>query len=457
MEIYLIPLAEHSPGSKWIARFKNSPFASRSSMDETTARTAYPLMISRFPLRSWVEIDADAFRHNLNVAQTRRAAEAALASPVATAAAGNPFPSPAEPGTVAVAGVVKGNAYGHGIDLAVSALAGKVDFFAVANLAEAALVHKNCEQLVNNRGISSQKPWRERILLLGPTLPDERPWIVKERFTPIVSTLEEARAYAALVRREPGKERFAVHLAVDTGMGRIGVWHEEALPVALAIREMPELELEGVATHLPSADEDREGTLEELALWRAFLLRLKENGISPRFCHAYNSAGTIGYGTETADNGNLVRPGLMLYGISPLPGFQSLLRPVLTWKTRLTLIRDLPAGRSLSYGRTFVTPRPMRVATLGSGYADGYFRQLSGTGAEVLIGGKRCPLLGRVTMDQMLVDISKAPDAAAGDEAVLIGRQGDAEILASELAEKAGTIPWHVFTAITARVERVAK
>lgn len=390
-------------------------------------------MMPQFPLRSWVEIDADAFRHNLEAAR-RLASSGTEAMPVA--------------------GVVKGNAYGHGLDLAVAALADGVDFFAVANLGEAAVIRENCEQLVNNRGISSQKPSGERILILGPALPDERGQIVKGRFTPIISNLEEARAYASLV---PPGERFPVHLAVDTGMGRIGVWHEEALPLAKAIVALPGLELEGVATHLPAADEDRPGTLAELALWRTFLLRLKESGITPRYHHAYNSAGTIGYSATAAENGNLIRPGLMLYGISPLPEFQSLLRPVLAWKTRITLIRDVPAGRSLSYGRTFVTPAPMRVATLGTGYADGYFRQLSGTGADVLISGRRCPLLGRVTMDQILVDITKAPEVTTGDEAVLIGRQGDGEILASELAEKAQTIPWHIFTAITARVKRVGR
>jgi alanine racemase len=145
----------------------------------------------------------------------------------------------------------------------------------------------------------------------------------------------------------------------------------------------------------------------------------------------------------------------MLYGSSPLPERQAELRPVLALKTRITLIRDLPAGHGVSYGRTFITPRPMRVATLAIGYADGCDRHLSNTGADLLIHGRRCPLLGRVTMDQIMVDVSHVAEAAIADEAVLIGRSGAEQILASELAAKAGTIAWEIFTSIGPRVDRV--
>ncbi len=159
-----------------------------------------------------------------------------------------------------------------------------------------------------------------------------------------------------------------------------------------------------------------------------------------------------------ADAANLVRAGLMLYGSSPLAEHQDELQPALTWKSRVTLVRDLPPGRSISYGRTFTTRRSpfTRVATVGVGYGDGYPCSLSGAGAEVLIRGHRCPLLGRVTMDQIMVDATGLGDiVGAGDEVVLIGRQGDQSILAAELAEKAGTITWEIFTRIGARVQRV--
>jgi alanine racemase len=147
--------------------------------------------------------------------------------------------------------------------------------------------------------------------------------------------------------------------------------------------------------------------------------------------------------------------GLMLYGISPLAEYQGQLKPALVLKTRISLIRDLPAGHGVSYGRTFITPRPMHVATLAIGYADGYQRHLSNQGADVIIHGQRCPLLGRVTMDQIMVDVSHVTEAAIGDEVVLIGASGSQEILASELAAKAGTIPWEIFTSIGTRVDRV--
>jgi alanine racemase len=145
----------------------------------------------------------------------------------------------------------------------------------------------------------------------------------------------------------------------------------------------------------------------------------------------------------------------MLYGISPLAEFQRLLKPALTWKTRIALIRDMPEGHGISYGRTFITPRPMRVATLSAGYADGYPRQASNHDGAMLVRGKRCPLLGRVTMDLMVVDVSDVPNAAVGDEVVLLGRQGQEEISAAEIAERASTIHWDIVTRIGSRVRRV--
>ena len=145
----------------------------------------------------------------------------------------------------------------------------------------------------------------------------------------------------------------------------------------------------------------------------------------------------------------------MLYGSSPVASFQKSLRPVLALKTRVTLVREMPPGRGISYGRTFITPRTMRVGTLAAGYADGYPRHLSNAGADVLVRGQRCPVLGRVTMDQIMIDLSALPAVDAGEEVVLIGRQGAEEILAGELAAKAGTIPWEIFTGLTTRVGRV--
>jgi alanine racemase len=145
----------------------------------------------------------------------------------------------------------------------------------------------------------------------------------------------------------------------------------------------------------------------------------------------------------------------MLYGVSPLPSFQKLLQPVLTWKARVALIRKISKGQSISYGKTYIAPRDLRVAIIPVGYADGYPWQLSHQGASLLINGCRCPLLGRVTMDQVVVDISEAGEVAVGSEVVLLGEQRGEQISVSQLASKAGTIPWHLFTGITTRVHRL--
>jgi alanine racemase len=158
---------------------------------------------------------------------------------------------------------------------------------------------------------------------------------------------------------------------------------------------------------------------------------------------------------KDARSGDLVRVGLSVYGISPLNEFQGKFRPAMTLKTRIVLIRSLGPGRSISYGRTFVTTGQMQVATLCAGYGDGIDRHLSGQETDVLIRGRRCRLLGRVTMDQVMVDVTQLGRVELGDEVVLIGRQGDQEILASELATKAGTIAWEIFTGITKRVVRI--
>ena len=332
--------------------------------------------------------------------------------------------------------VVKANAYGHGALEVTRALAGQVDLFGVANVAEA----REC--LEPAQGTS--------IFLLGAVLPQEREAAVRGGFLFGLSSGDEAAAFAALADWAPGG-RVRAHLVVDTGMGRMGVWHEDALAVARQIAALPGIELTGVCSHLPSADEDEDFTRGQLATFSAVVANLRAAGIAVPVVHIENSAGLIGFAGQV---GTFARTGLALYGVSPIPDFQARLRPVLAWKTRVILVRDFAAGRGVSYGRTFITPQPMRVATLAAGYADGYPRQASGRGANVLIGGQRCAILGRVTMDQIMVDVSAVPSVQAGEEAVLLGAQGGAEISANDVAAWGGTIPWHVFTGIGARVGR---
>ena len=237
-----------------------------------------------------------------------------------------------------------------------------------------------------------------------------------------------------------------VHLAVDTGMGR-GGFVAAGLPAALAaMRHMEWLEIEGIGSHLPSADEDEEFTRRQMACFAAII---EELGGSAGFAwrHLSNSAGIIGYHNPVC---NLTRPGLMLYGVSPLPDFQSQLRTVMTLKSRVTLVRTLPVGHGVSYGRAFVTTRPTRVATVGIGYGDGYPRQVSGHGAEVWLRGRRFPIIGRVTMDQLMVDVTDGEDVAEGDEVELFGPN----LPVQEVARLAQSIVWEVFTGITPRVTR---
>ncbi len=362
------------------------------------------------PDRTWAEIDAAALRHNVAVVRALTGER------------------------VRIMAVVKADAYGHGVAFVVPALADCVEMFGVANLAEAEEV----------RALADQQP----IFILGPALPEERAGIAEQRFIPLVSDLEEAQAYSALATGEP----IEVHLKLDTGMGRVGIWQDDALAVVREIRALEGIRIAGLASHLPVADSDEAYTRTQLERFEALVAQVRADGLTSPVIQIENSAGIIAF---PAHAGDMVRAGLMLYGSSPMPAFQPELRAVLSWKTRVILVREVGPGRSVSYGRTFITDRPMRIATLAVGYADGYRRHLSGRGAEVLIRGQRCAVLGRVTMDQILVDVTALPEVAVGEEVVLLGAQGDGQILASELADKAGTIAWDIFTGIGPRVKRV--
>jgi len=235
-------------------------------------------------------------------------------------------------------------------------------------------------------------------------------------------------------------------------MGRMGIPERDAAKIVREIAAIEGLAITGLASHLPVADEDDSFTRDQLTRFHQIVGQLRACGLTQPAVHIENSAGIIAYPTQAGD---MVRTGLMLYGSAPFQKFQARLRAVMTWKARITLVRDVPPGHGISYGRTFITQAPMRIATVGVGYADGYQRHLSNRGAEVLVCGRRCAVLGRVTMDQILVDISALPEAREGDEVVLMGRQGSEEIFAAELARKAGTIPWEIFTGIGRRVDRV--
>lgn len=355
------------------------------------------------PDRTWVEIDRGALRHNLKA--VRKMA-----------------------GKAGVMAVVKANAYGHGLEEVTRVLNGDVEVFAVASLGEA----------IQLRKVQKRVP----ILLLSAALPSEYREIGRRGFIPTLSSAEEAALFA---RSAPKGSR--VHFKVDTGMGRLGALPRKALPTLRAILKAG-LAVHSISTHLSSADSDGKTTRRQLETFAKLLPDLQVL-VPDAAIHALNSAGTMLHSSEPGD---LVRVGLALYGVSPLPDYRKLLRPALSWKARVTFLHSIPQGHRISYDGTFTASRSMKVAVLPAGYADGYPRQVSGNSAYVLIKGKRCPVLGRVTMDQIMVDVSKVPGVKVGDKAVLVGKQGRDEITATEVAAKAGTIPWHLFCGITARV-----
>ena len=372
----------------------------------------------RRPLRCWAEIDLAALERNL------RLIRAAL------------------PAHMRYVAVVKADAYGHGLpQIATRLMHAGADLFAVANVTEAAAL----------RELGPGWP----ILVLSPLLPDEDGFLTEHDLAATVSTPGEVARFDA-AGRAAGR-RIAIHLKIDTGMGRLGVWHEEAPALYAQLAAAPHLQFAGIFTHFASPDEDPAFTTEQRRRFLAALDRFP--GLKPEelFIHADNSAGI-----ETmpgASPFNAVRVGLLQFGV--LPRAHSLLasvrtEPVCSFRTGIGIVKRLPRGTTVSYGRTHTLARDTVTAVLCAGYGDGLPRAASNR-AQVLIGGRRCPVLGRVTMDQTVVDVTEVPGAACGDEAVLIGRQEGEEITVTEFSGWADTIPWETLCSITKRVPRLYK
>ena len=325
--------------------------------------------------------------------------------------------------------VVKADAYGHGLIPVARCLdEEKLRFFGVANVFEARRLFE--------AGV------RTPVYILGATMPAERAEIAARGWTPCLCSFEELEGFASLGRKS---RPVPVHLALDTGMGRGGFLPEQLGSLRDRLRGETGLRVTGLGSHMPVADEDDVFSQHQIRQFDDCVAALRE--ISPNLVvHLPNSAGLLRYQSPAS---TLVRPGLMLYGISPLPEFQADLQPVMTLKSRVSLVHELPAGHGVSYGRTLLK-KDTRAAVLGIGYGDGYPRHLSGTNVTVQIRGVSCPLLGRVTMDQIIVDGTAVPGLSPGDEATIFGKAP----LVSEIARLAGTIPWEVLTQITPRVAR---
>ena len=366
---------------------------------------------------AWAEIDLAAVRHNAAVL-------AAAAAPARLCA------------------VVKANGYGHGaVPVARAALEAGADRLAVAVVDEG--------MQLREAGLSAP------VLLLSEPPVHAMADVVALGLTPTVYTDEAIAALARAVAARLGAAPYPVHVKVDTGMHRVGAHPNEAVRLAAAVDARPELTLEGLWTHFAVADVPTDGfTALQAARFQGVVDDLAEAGVNPPVLHACNSAGALAHPGCRYD---LVRCGIALYGVAPSPALEGAadLRPALSLRSLVSYVRQVAPGEGVSYGLRFRPVRPSHVATVPIGYADGVPWRLGVGGGEVLIGGRRRPIAGSVTMDQILVDCGDDRSVQPGDEVVLLGRQGDGQVTAWEWAERVGTIAYEILCGVGPRVQKV--
>ncbi len=365
-------------------------------------------------LLTWAEIDLDAIAANAAALRARA-------------------------GGVELMVAVKANGYGHGaVEVARAALEGGATRLAVHRVEEGVELRQ--------AGITAP------ILIMGYTLPTAAEVIVRQGLTPTVNSRPQAVALAEAARKLD--RPVSVHVKVDTGMGRYGLLPDEVVDFVGYLDTLPGLVLEGLYTHFAVADlADKAFTRHQFGLYLDVVHRLEQAGFFFPLKHVANSATTLDLPEMALD---MVRCGIALYGLRPSDEVEPAipLRPALTLKSRVARVRTLPAGASISYGRTYITDRPTPVALVPVGYGDGYHRLISNRGA-VLIHGRRAPIVGRVCMDQFVVDVTHIPNVQLHDEVVLVGRQGEGHIPAEEVARWAETINYEVTTGLLPRVTRV--
>jgi alanine racemase len=426
---------------------------------------------------TWAEIDLSAISHNIRQIK-----------------------SIVEPEGSSILAVIKDNAYGHGaVEVARVAESENVRMFGVATVEEA----------MQLRQASIKTP----ILIFCCILPEQAKEVIQYDITQTVCDLRTCKSLSESAKRLGKKAK--VHVKVDTGMGRIGIAFDKAVELIKQIVQLPYLVIEGVYTHFASADTDEAFTTLQIERFNSTLSALNDIGIHIPIRHAAGSAGILFFRNSAerdlffrnsaerdlffrnsaerdlffrnsaerdlffrnsaerdlffrnsaerelnfpSSYYDMVRPGLILYGLYPCanPYHKVELKPALSLKTRVVYLKELPAGHSVSYERTYITDRPTIVATLAVGYGHGYSRKLSNKG-EVLIRGKRAQIIGLICMDQCLCDVTNIPDVSVGDEVVLIGSQGDEEITADEIAEKVGTISYEILCGVNANVRRIYK
>ncbi|MBI3314733.1 MAG: alanine racemase [Candidatus Omnitrophica bacterium] len=339
--------------------------------------------------------------------------------------------------------VIKADAYGHGMLATAQCLDVQgCPLFAVSNVSE---------------GIALRRAgFKQKVLLFESTLPQDAVAIVENQLTPTVCTPDLAQAIDA--QAVAAGVQVPVHIKVDTGMGRLGVDEEDALAFVQKLRDdHPRLVLEGLYTHFPLAETDREFTFGQMRRFRDIVYAMENQFITFTYVHAGNSMGLGDYKSELF---NLARPGLMLYGLYPSEELKKkvALHPVMAVKTRIISVKTIAKGHGVSYGHTFKAKDDMTVAVLPIGYSNGYLRSLSNS-AFVLIRGLRCPVVGRVTMDQVIVDVTPLGMSGdlprLGEEAVLLGSQKGATISADEVAHWAGTISYEILCSLGNNLPRI--
>lgn len=372
---------------------------------------------------TWAEIDLDALAANLRAVQAQVRPD------------------------VGVMAVVKANAYGHDAGLCARCLAMTgANWFGVALPEEA---HQ-----LREAGIL------QPILCLGGFWTGQEDGLLQANLTPVIYRRDQAEALNRAAQARGVKAAF--HLKIDTGMGRLGVPHHVLSEFLDALQTLPHLHLDGVMTHFASADEpsQHDFTALQTARYAASLALVRQRGYAPRWCDLANSAGIYAH---PAAHGNLVRAGGVLYGLwrDILPELPALpetpkLRAVLSLQTQITLLKRVPASTPLGYGRTFFTQRESLIATLPIGYNDGYPRALSNRG-RVLVRGQFAPVVGRVSMDLTLVDVTAVPDVQLHDTVTLIGTQGALSITAEDIAAQTGTLSYEITCGLSARVPRISQ
>jgi alanine racemase len=364
---------------------------------------------------AWAEVSLSALRHNFTALKKLAKGSDVLA-------------------------VVKANAYGHG-----SVQASKAFIQAGAKCLAVAFVQEGVA--LRQAGI------RVPILVLTPTLPAELPVLLKNVLTPQVSSVEGARQISKAAQKL-GLAEVRVHVKLDTGMARVGFKPAEVLKVVQEIQKIPRVWVEGVYTHLATADwTDPVYAWKQITQFRQALEKLEQAGMHLA-AHVANSAALLTYYPQS--KGAWVRPGISLYGLYPNVKMRNKVKliPVMQVRARILHVKTLEKGESVSYGRTYTAKKRIKVATIAMGYADGLLRSLSNKGV-CLIKGKKAPFVGRVCMDMTMVDVSHVPGVKVGDAATLFGRDGKAFLPVEEMAANAGTISYEILCAIGERVPRV--